>query len=134
MYLARAKKRYQAFTLVELMIVVVVIAILAAVAIPSYQKSVVKGKRAAAQAQMLDIAGRQQQYFLANREYANKSALESSGYSPPADVAAVYEYDITPGSGTVPSFTIKFTGKGSQAADGELTLNNEGVKTPLNKW
>ncbi|MOA53519.1 hypothetical protein D3C78_1769890 [compost metagenome] len=52
----------------------------------------------------------------------------------PDDIGSRYDYDITGGTGAVPSFTITFTAKGSQASDGDLTLNNQGDKTPSAKW
>ncbi len=55
----------------------------------------IRAKRSAAQAQMMEIANRQQQFLLANRSYADKTALTASGYSLPADVAANYDYTIT---------------------------------------
>lgn len=122
------------FTLIELMIAVAIIGILAAIVLPNYQQYVIRANRSAAQAQMMDIANRQQQFLLANRSYASKTTLESSGYSLPSDVSAKYSYDITLGSGTVPSYTITFTPIGSQAADGALTLTSEGVKGPPGKW
>ncbi|MBD2835736.1 prepilin-type N-terminal cleavage/methylation domain-containing protein [Pseudomonas sp. JM0905a] len=128
----RTKQR--GFTLIELMIVVAIVAILAAIAYPSYQQYVIRGNRAAAQAQMMDIANRQQQYLLANRTYATKAQLEASGYALPTEVVGRYTYDITVGSGSVPSFTITFTATGSQVSDGNLTLDNEGEKTPSGKW
>ena len=88
----------------------------------------------AAQAQMMDIANREKQFLLANRAYADKTALEASGYRLPSEVSRNYEYAISVGTGTVPSFTITFTAIGSQASDGNLTLNSEGVKTPADKW
>ena len=91
-------------------------------------------RRAAAQAEMMDIANRQQQYLLANRTYASKSELESGGYALSSEVSANYGYDITLGSGSVPTFTITFTPTGAQAGDGALTLTSEGVKTPTGKW
>lgn len=116
------------------MITVAVVAILAAVAFPSYQQYVIRGKRAAAQAEMMDIANRQQQFLLANRSYASKATLEASGYALPTEVSANYTYDITLDAGAVPRFTITFTAKGSQASDGPLSLTSEGVKTPTAKW
>ena len=123
-------RKQNGFTLIELVITVAVIALLAAIALPSYQQYVIRSKRAAAQAAMMDIANRQQQYLLANRSYADKTAL---GYQPPDDVNSNYTWDIaltTP----VPGFTITFTPTGGQERDGPLSLNNQGVKSPPNKW
>ena len=124
------------FTLIELMITVAIVGILAAVAYPSYTQYIVRANRSAAQAQMLDVANRQQQFLLANRAYATKTVLTTSGYTLPAEVSARYGYDITVGTNTVPSFTITFTPVvgAPQARDGVLTLNSEGVKTPAEKW
>lgn len=127
-------RKRNGFTLIELMITVAVIAILASIAYPSYQQYIVRSKRSAAQAQMMDIANRQQQFLLANRNYATKDALTASGYTLPPEVAANYGYTITLPEGDVPSFLLTFRPTGSQAGDGDLTLDNQGVKTPAGKW
>ena len=129
-----SQRRSVGFTLIELMIVLAIVAILASIAYPSYTRYVVKSNRAAAQAQMMDIANRQQQYFLANKAYADATALGNSGYALPSTLSSVYSYSITVGTSTVPSFTVTFTPSGSQASDGALTLNSEGVKAPAGKW
>lgn len=127
--------RSRGFTLIELMVVAAIIAILAAIAYPSYQQYVIRGKRSAAQAQMMDIANREQQYLLANRAYADKTALEAGGYALPSDVSGNYSYSISvSNSATPPTFTITFTATGSQASDGNLTLDSAGNKTPTAKW
>lgn len=122
-------RKRNGFTLIELMITVAIIAILASIAYPSYQQYIIRSKRSAAQAQMMDIANRQQQFLLANRSYATKDALTASGYALPAEVAANYGYTITlqdPTSTQVPSFLLTFspTSTGSQRGDGDLTLED----------
>lgn len=125
--------RHRGFSLIELMITVAIIAIIAAVALPSYRQFIIRGNRVAAEAQMMEIANREQQYFLANRQYADNTTLESNGYALPSNVSANYTYLITPVA-SPPSYTITFTAIGSQASDGNLSLNSEGVKLPANKW
>jgi type IV pilus assembly protein PilE len=142
-----AERQFAGFTLVEMMITVAIVAILAAVALPSYQKYVVRGKRTAAQAQMMDIANREQQYFLANRAYADYDTLNSqTGYTLPSEVSANYTPTIEPGkvldascaavASATPSFviTLTATASGSQQGDGNLSLSSEGVKCPNGKW
>ena len=58
------------FTLVELMIVIVIVAILLAVAVPSYQNSVQKGRRADAKSALLDVANRQEGNMLDRGTYS----------------------------------------------------------------
>jgi type IV pilus assembly protein PilE len=122
------------FTLIELMITVAIIGILAAVALPSYQQYVLRANRSDAQAQMMDIANREQQFLLANRAYATKAEIEASGFALPSGVAARYNYAIALGTDALPSFTITFTAIGAQASDGNLTLTSQGVKSPAGKW
>lgn len=128
------KASQRGFTLIELMITAAIIAILAAVAYPSYTRYVTKSNRTTAQAQMLDLANRQQQYLMANRTYATKAQLTTSGYVLPTQLTNLYSWDVTVGATTVPAFTITFTGIGPQASDGALTYTNDGVKGPADKW
>lgn len=130
------KTAQRGFTLIELMITVAIVAILAAVAYPSYTKYVIKSNRATAQAQMLEIASRQQQYLMAAKSYASKTDLTNSGYALPDQLTNIYDWDIErqASGSTVPAFTVTFTAKGSQLSDGPLTYNNEGQKGPVDKW
>ena len=131
----KLKKLQQGFTLIELMITVAIIGILAAIALPSYSEYVKKANRRAAQAEMMDISNRQQQFLFANRAYADTTALASSGYGLPTEVSTEYSYAVTVNNtATPPTYTITFTPSGSQASDGALSLNNNGTKTPASKW
>jgi len=129
----RSTQRSQrGFTLIELMMVVAIVAILLAIALPAYQNQIIRGHRAAAKSEMLDIANRQQQFLLANRSYA--ATVGALGYTLPAEVAAHYTPAITLPVGAAPSYSMTFTAIGRQASDGTLTITSEGAKTPVDKW
>jgi len=68
-------EKNKGFTLIELMITVVVVAILAAIAYPSYQDFLRRGYQSAAQQLALDIAQREEQYFLDAKAYATWAQL-----------------------------------------------------------
>jgi len=127
-------KVQKGFSLIELMIAVVIVGILAAVAIPSYQSYVVKGNRAAAQAFMVEVANRQKQYQLDARSYALD--LATLGMTVPADVSK--HYSACCGIVVVavpPSFIITaIPTSATQSGDGTLTLSSDGTKTPAGKW
>jgi type IV pilus assembly protein PilE len=125
-------KKHKGFTLIELMVTVVIVAILASIAIPSYSAYVLRSNRRAAQATMMEISTRQHQFFAANRAYASAVDL---GFTLPPEVAANYTMGIALAAGPPPGFTITFTPTGRQVADGAaLTLTGAGVKGPAGKW
>lgn len=128
------RTRTKGFTLIELMITVAIIAIMAAVAYPSYTDHVRKGVRRAAQAQMLEIANRQQQFLISTRAYVPYTTLSASGYALPAELVGKYTPVVAVGTGTVPTYTITFQAVGTQAPDGDLGYTSDGVKTPADKW
>lgn len=126
------------FTLVELMVTVVIVGILVAIAIPSYQNFIVKGNRSAVQAFMTDVQNRQKQYLLDARSYlaiANNSEFSNLGITAPTEVSNFYNLTVTV-TAAPPAFTITATpiAGTSQADDGTLTLTSDGAKAPADKW
>lgn len=117
------------FTLIELMIVVAVVAILAAVAFPSYQQHIRKSRRAEAQSFMLAVAGRQQQFLVDTRSYA--ATVAEVGIAVPTNVAQGYSMVLNvPAGGN--TFTLTLTPTAVQSADacGTLAIDQGGTKTP----
>jgi type IV pilus assembly protein PilE len=127
------------FTLIELMIAVAVVAILAMIAIPTYTAQMVKGRRSAAEAVLLDIAQREQQYMLDARSYAYSVAALNT--TTPGNVSAYYTISICPCPAPVPPvLPVIFTAIATpiagtaQANDAVLTIDNTGAKAPANLW
>jgi type IV pilus assembly protein PilE len=127
-------KTQRGFTLIEVMIVVAIVAILVTIAYPSYQDYLRKGRRAAAQSFMMEVANKQQQYLLDARQYAlGSGAIGTLGLTTPTEVSSFYTLNVDPAVATTPpTFNITATPiAGSvQAPDGVLELNNFGAK----KW
>jgi type IV pilus assembly protein PilE len=86
----RYRTPHRGFTLIELMVTIVVIAILAAIAIPSYQNSVRHSRRTDAKSALLDLAAREQNLYATTTAYGSTPA--SVGYSGAA-------FPVTVGSG-----------------------------------
>lgn len=127
-------KKAQGFNLIELMIVVAIIGIVAAIAIPQYSDYVIRGNRSAAQAVMMDLANREKQYLLDARSYTD--SLSTLGMATlPTEVSRHYTITINVPVSTYPTFTITaFPYSTKQAADGDLTLTDTGIKSPPAKW
>jgi type IV pilus assembly protein PilE len=133
----QARETQSAFTLIEVMIVVVVIGILAAIAYPMYTDQLVKANRSAAQSFMLDVASRQERYLLDARGYTDTLGTGGLNLSVPADVAKAYaielvaDNDATPPVYTVVAVPLPGT---RQAPDGVLSLDSFGTRVPAEKW
>lgn len=126
-------KTQKGFTLIELMVVVAIVAILATIAVGSYNNSTVRAHRAAAVSYMLEVANMQERYLLDNRDYAPDMA--TLGAIPPAEVSDFYTITTADdnGASTVPSYYVRAVPKGSQATSdtecGTLELDNLGNRT-----
>ena len=129
------------FTLIELMIVVAIVGILAAVAYPSYTESVRRGDRSAARSALLDAQQFMERYYAANSRYSDAAGsnidilpsrlarvpTDAPKYNlslqSPTDMAA----EATPRS-AINAYTLIATPIGTDTTCGVLTLSNTGVK------
>ncbi len=82
-FLCPPPENARGFTLIELMIVVAIIGLLAAIAYPSYRDQVIRSNRTEARALLLDAAARQERFFSSNNSYA--ATLVDLRFTPAAD-------------------------------------------------
>ena len=119
------------FTLAELMITIAIVAVLAAVALPTYREHVRTSRRTEAQAYLMAIASRQQQFLMDTRAYAG--ALTAINIPTPANVGAAYDLTLVAAGGPPPTFSITAVPKtGSDQARercGTLAIDQTGAKT-----
>ncbi|GAA4499350.1 type IV pilin protein [Pseudaeromonas paramecii] len=125
---------HRGFTLLELMITVVVVAILAAVAVPSYFSYVRDSRRDLAKQSLLAAAQKMESYYALNMSYAGAAASSGSptvfSDKVPADGTERY-YTLTV-SASQSSYTLNAVPQGSQTSDscGTLSLTRTGAKSP----
>ncbi len=123
------KIKLRGFTLIELMIVVAIVGILAAIAYPNYQNSVRKGRRNDGQGALLDAAQKMELYYARNASYS--PTLGDSNISA-ASVEGYYNgLTITAGAtGIQSSYQLTITATGGQAQDtiSGYRLSSTGLK------
>lgn len=118
--------RASGFTLIEVMIVVAIIGILAAVAVPAYNDYVRRGQLPEAFNALSDYRARMEQYFQDNRNYGSGTTC---GVALPTGAAAKYfNYGCTP-STTPMGYVMTATGSSGNAVGHEYTINQNGDRT-----
>jgi type IV pilus assembly protein PilE len=120
------------FTLIELMIVIGILGIIAAIAYPNYMEYMMKSRRSEAKTLLMDIAARQEQFFLDNRSYT--SDLTDLRYSVNADGSVntekgSYTVTVDPLTFSATTYTLIAAAGLVQAGDpcGDLTVTSEGM-------
>lgn len=130
--------RQAGFSLIELMIVVTIIGIVAAIAYPSYQGVIADGYRGTGQADLLALAAAMERHHSGSFSY--EGAASGGGntgaptifatYSPSSEPAANKRYDLTIVASNATSYQLKATpvSGSSQASDGALFYYSDGRK------
>jgi type IV pilus assembly protein PilE len=112
----QAAGRSQGFTLIEMMIVVAIVAILAAVVVPSYQSYVVKARRTEAKSALTQAAQSLERFATENAASGYSTAtLGPTGVFPNRSESGYYALSISGQS--VSGFTLQATPQGAQAGD-----------------
>lgn len=128
-YIQIARRRAAAgFTLIEVMITVAIVAILAAIALPSYRDYVARGRIAEATNLMADTRARLEQFYQDNRHYGSTDA--ACGVAMP--VSATFDFTCNWGAGAAPfetnqAYLITATGRNGMAGF-VYTIDHRGTR------
>jgi len=124
-------------TLIELLIVIVIVGILAAVAVPGYTNYMIRARRADAKTALEQVRATQEMWRAEKGRYSTDATLVElqTTMGAPANPVGYYNWSFT-GNLLVNSFTATATpiASSAQAADGPLSINWLGQKTPAAKW
>lgn len=130
---ASARRRADGFTLIELMITVAVVAILAAVALPSYQRYVARTQRAAAAACLVEMGQFMERVYLTNLRYDQNAGAATALPNTDCRDRTSARYTIALAAMAQRSFSLTATPQGAQASVdsgcGTLSLNQAGTRS-----
>jgi type IV pilus assembly protein PilE len=124
---ARWQRSSTGFTLIELMIVVAIVAILAAIALPAYSRYIVRSRRGDVQREISQDAQALERYYTISGLYVTAAGSGICGFTVPT-TNAVYNVTAICTDSTYTITAAPKTGM-SQAGDGNQTLDNTGART-----
>lgn len=136
-FAATAHPGMRGFSLIELMIVVAIVGVLGAIAMPAYNNYVLRGKRAEGRNALMDLAARQERFYSDNNQYTPTLGAGGLNYAEPGSCGAVagdntetcrYAITISNVTGSRQGFLITAAPVAADPECGSLTLNNTGTR------